>query len=102
MAFEKVYIVIYPNKYRHHLNKQGDKEYMSCDIESKYVLRVGRSFPLPNSVHIHLLDGAFQPKVSDCRDFYQAVMGRQYEFSTIFLDILKSLVRFDEQLHSKN
>lgn len=75
---------------------------MGCDIESKYVLRVGCSFPLPSSVHIHMLDGAFQPKVSDCRDFYRAVMGQQYEFSTPFLDILESLVRFDEQLHNKN
>jgi hypothetical protein len=74
----------------------------TCDIESKYVLRVGRSFPLLHSVHIHLLDGAFQPKVSDCRDFYRAVMGRDYDYNTPFLDILESLVRFDEQLHKKN
>jgi hypothetical protein len=66
------------------------------------VLRVGRSFPLPRSLHIHLLDGAFQPKVSDCRDFYRAVMGKEYDHGTALLDIVEGLVRFDERLHEKN
>jgi hypothetical protein len=102
VAFEKIYIVVLPNKYRQLLRDQGQNEQPTCDIESKYVLRVGRSFPLPNSLRIHLLDGAFQPKVSDCRDFYRAVMGREYDHGTAFLDVVEALVKFDEQLHGRN
>ena len=53
----------------------------STDVESRYVIVVKKSYPLGGSVRVHLLEGGFQPRVSDGRDLFEDVVGRAYEWS---------------------
>jgi hypothetical protein len=53
-------------------------------------------------VRIHLLDGVFQPKISDCRDFFRDIMGKEYNYTIHFLDIIEQLAKFDDKLLAKN
>lgn len=84
-TFSRIYIYLHLSKYYTTLETHHQEEIMqlqnkkSTDIESRYALRVSRNFPLPDSVRLHLLDGGFQPKVSDCRDFFLDVMGKKYD-----------------------
>jgi hypothetical protein len=104
VAFEKVYVVVYPDNYREHLVTEGDKHHphRMSNTESKYVIAINRCYPLRNSVRIHLLDGAVQPRVCDCRDFFEDIMGREYSYSIHFVDMLEQLIKLDEKLHSVN
>lgn len=90
VAFEKINVVIYPDTYRQHLHEDTAKKHShhSTQTESKYVIRISKSFPLRNSLRVHLLDGAVQPRLCDCRDFFQDIMGAEYAYPTHFLDLL--------------
>jgi hypothetical protein len=56
------------------------------------VLKIGKNFPMNQSVRLHLLEGGFQPQISDCRDFFQAVMGKPYDYQIRLVDILAPLM----------
>lgn len=101
VAFEKIYVVLVPGRLRGGDGGDGRRG-TSCDVESRYVLRVGRSFPLANSVRLHLLDGGFQPRVSDCRDFYRCAVGRAWEAGSTVWEAVEAVGRLDAALHGRN
>lgn len=49
-----------------------------------------------------MLDGGFQPKISDCRDLFQEVMDKPYHHSISLMEILRHIVEFDTKLHHMN
>lgn len=49
-----------------------------------------------------MLDGGFQPKISDSRDLMEEVMAQPYHYSMSFIGIVNSLVAFDLGLQHKN
>ena len=74
------------------MEKEEQPEEKSADIESKYAIKISRSFPLKHSVKVHLIDGGFQPKISDNRDLFNELMGKAYEHSIHLKDIMEQLV----------
>lgn len=94
VAFEKIFVLIEPHKQNIHSKTH--------EHESKYVIKISKGFPLQQSLRIHLLEAHFQPRVSDSRDLFHAIMGKDYDFTTQFKDIVEQLVKFDEKLHALN
>lgn len=43
---------------------------ISADLQSKYIIKICKNFPLNDSVKIHLLNGPTQPRIFDCRDLF--------------------------------
>ena len=71
-------------------------------IESIYAIKISKSFPLAHSLKIHLLHGALQPRISDCRDLFEEIMGKPYNYSIHLSELLDPILKFDELLHHKN
>ena len=74
----------------------------SSDVESRYAIVVKKSYPLGGSVRVHLLEGGFQPRVSDGRDLFEEVVGRAYEWSIQIAEVARKIADFDAKLHHKN
>jgi hypothetical protein len=51
---------------------------------------------------VHLLDGGFQPKISDNRDLFHHMMGKAYTHSISLKDVVDKLVELDHKLHKEN
>jgi hypothetical protein len=51
---------------------------------------------------VHLIDGGFQPKISDNRDLFRQLMGKSYIHSIHLKDIMDKLVELDQKLHKNN
>ena len=53
-------------------------------------------------MRVHLLEGGFQPRVSDGRDLFEEVVGRAYEWSIQIAEVARKIADFDAKLHHKN
>jgi ubiquitin-protein ligase len=65
------------------------------------MIRVGRSFPV-SGVHLHLLDGCFQPKIYDTRNLVYEVLGESWSYEWRLRDIIDRLGPFEEKLIKRN
>ena len=108
VAYDKLIVTVLLHEYHGELPAELREELSnlrakrSTDIESRYVMKIKKSYPLKGSVRIHLLEGGFQPKVCDGRDFFEEVMGRAYDYDVHLKDIIRPLIDFDAKLHHKN
>ena len=108
VAYEKLIITIFLSEYKGIMSEEAREELemlrikKSTDIESRYVIKVKKSYPLNGSVRVHLLEGGFQPRVSDGRDLFEEVVGQPYEWKIQISEVVKKLADFDAKLHHKN
>ncbi len=89
-------IVIYQKLFIKFRSKSGDEE------SNLYVLKIGRSFPLENSVRLYMLEGNYQPKVFDTRDIMQEVMGKVWKYSVSLKQIMEQIPAFEEKMSKRN
>lgn len=99
VAFDKIYIIIFPEKQHDEVEPQ---RFSSSDVHSKYVIKVGKSFPLGQSVRVHLIDAAVLPKVSDSRDLMKDIIGKEFDYTVTLEAIVRELLKFDKKLQSMN
>ena len=89
-------IVIYQKLFIKFRSKLGDEE------SNSYVLKIGRSFPLENSVRLYILEGNYQPKVFDTRDIMHEVIGKVWTYSVSLKQIIDQIPTFEEKMSKRN
>lgn len=51
-------------------------------------------------MRVHLIDGAFLPKVSDSRDLMRDILGKEYDYTVTLEVIIMEIIKFDRRLQS--
>ena len=55
------------------------------------MLKITKSFPLPLSVKLYLLDGQYQPKVFDTRNFVMEALGSEWNVTHTLRDVVRGI-----------
>jgi hypothetical protein len=82
VAYQRICLVFFPLRV-------GKQEAKRSGDESRYLIKVSPAYPLPNSIRVQLLEGPFQPRLSDCRDLLGTIMGREYSWDLPLREIAR-------------
>ncbi len=59
-----------------------------------YAIKITKLFPLPNGVRLYILNNCYQPRLFDCRDVIEEVLGMPWKHTNSILDIFTNIDKF--------